>query len=175
MQQPRGLIGSAQRQAHQLVTALDFTDADPALPGLEQAIGEVPIPWPRQSLRLGSGLRSAFGISGKLPVLAPQAARLDPGQDQLVLLHRGGEHTAAVVVHAAAQIDGGRGELLSVLLRNHRRLSKSCGAAALLGALFQPDQPDQRCIGARPGPVPSGPANGQRHVARITEVGSHGG
>ena len=88
MQQPRGLIGSAQRQAHQLVTALDFTDADPALPGqIEHAIRQLPVALPAEPLGccqwgglMGAGL-------GQAPVLTPEAAALDPGQDQLVLLH----------------------------------------------------------------------------------------
>ena len=148
VQQQRRLIRCVQRQAHQLVTAFDFTDADPALPGqIEHAIRQLPVPFPAEPLGccqgrglLGAGLRQA-------PVLTPEAAALDPGQDQPVLLHRGGEYAAAVVMHAAAQIAGGRRQLLWFCFGITETPDQGSGAAALLGALFQPDQP-QRCIGA---------------------------
>ena len=147
MQQQRGLIRCVQCQAHQLVTALDFTDADPALPGqIEHAIRQLPVPWPRQPLGCSQGAGSAFGISGRLPVLTPQAARLDPDQDQLVVLHGGGEHAAAVVVHAAAQIDGGRREFRRFCFGIAETPDQAVVRPLLLGALFQPDQP-YRCIG----------------------------
>ena len=67
VKQQRRLIRCVQRQAYQLVTALDFTDADPALPGqIEDAIRQLPAPFPAEPLGCckGGGLLGA-GVSSR--------------------------------------------------------------------------------------------------------------
>ena len=72
MQQLGVLIRCVQCHPHQLVEAIDFPDADPALPHgqIEHAIGE--LPFPAETLGCSWG-GAAVGLR-QAPVLTPEAA-----------------------------------------------------------------------------------------------------
>ena len=142
VQQLRLLMAAVERDLHQLVTSCHLPDPEPATAAkIQQSVGQIPLPRQRQPQGLHHGGCSP-GAVGQVPVLLPEAARRDPDQQQLTVLDRGSQHPAAVVVHAAAQVDRSGSQLHRLGGGVRERADQCCGAAAFLGTLFQPEQPE---------------------------------
>ena len=137
------MIRLVQLGTHQLIHAVDLADTEPAMAvQIKQAVRQLPVAVARQLAGLHQRLRPVGSQRRQPPVLAPQASVGDPHQNKGLALHSAAQHTPAVVMHAAAQIDRGRGEFGWFQRRGAEGADQGCGASLLLRALLQPEQPD---------------------------------